>query len=101
METLLTVGEQEAVELNSHLRRENLDLKHILAQLQDAERAQGLCPFLYFDFLPSLPGLRHFLPVFTVCPFAAPALCGSICVRMGWSEGGWAHLRRNVMCVWR
>ena len=73
METLLTVGEQEAVELNSHLRRENLDLKHILAQLQDAERAQGLCPFLYFDFLPSLPGLRHFLPVFTVCPFAALA----------------------------
>jgi len=100
VETLLTVGEQEVVELNSHLKRENLDLKLIFAQLQQAERAQGLRSRDSFPS-PLCPGFTITFNFFTVCPFAAPALCGSICVRMGWSEGGWAHLRRNVIRVWR
>jgi hypothetical protein len=52
VETLLTVGEQEALALNTNLKRENLDLKQILARLQQAEFAQGLCPPARLSFPP-------------------------------------------------
>ena len=38
VETLLTLGEQEATVLNTDLTRENQDLKQILAELQRTEQ---------------------------------------------------------------
>jgi len=73
VETLLTVGEQEVFELNTNLKRENLDLKQILAQLQQAERAQGLCPPARLSFPPltihasPLSASALFVPLQHVC----------------------------------
>ena len=83
VETLLTVGEQEVLELNTNLKRENLDLKLILAQLQQAERAQGWCPPARLSIPPLTKHVSPLSAAALVVPWQHVCVPSVILIRIG------------------